>query len=145
MYVTCNYMYLSILYTFIRIYTTAPPSPSAKSSIFVARHFPRKLMIQDRVLCTCSNFLFPLSYPYLLRYRPHPIPFLHATFSQIDITFPQYCRLSDKPCSDMQVQLPCKASNFEIVPYYISEFFFHFIEYSFYMLKIIFRYACSNL
>lgn len=75
LYVTCNYMYLPILYTFIRIYIPAPPSPSAKSSIFVARHFPRKLMIQDRVLCTCSDFLFHLSYPYLLRYRPHPIPF----------------------------------------------------------------------
>lgn len=144
MYVTCNYMYLSILYTFIRIYIPAPPSRSAKSSIFVARHFPRKLMIQDRVLCTCSDFLFPLSYPYLLSYRPHSI-FARNFFANwyylstiLQIKWQTIQRHVGTAAMQCILLWDSTLLHFGIL-------FFHFIKYSFYMLKIIFRYACSNL
>lgn len=98
--VVCMYMcicsYLPILNAFTQINIPIPPSPNTNSSIFVACY-----LFQDHILCT--NFLFPLyiSYPSLLKYRPpshsnqrdNPL-FLHANFSQIDITFPQQFKQS---------------------------------------------------
>lgn len=139
----CICSYLPILNAFTQINIPIPPSPNTNSSIFVACY-----LFQDHILCT--NFLFPLyiSYPSLLKYRPpshsnqrdNPL-FLHANFSQIDITFPQQFKQSINLSMYMQVQITCiHAVHLTLKQYYITfvNFFSYFIEYSPNIFKIVF-------
>lgn len=127
--------YLPILNTLTRIFIPIPPSLNTNSSIFVACHFPRKFWFQDHILC--SNFLIPmyLSCPSLLKYRPlshsnqrdNPL-FLHANFSQIDITFLQYFKQSINLSMYMQVQMTCiHAMHLTLKQYYIITFVIFFL------------------
>lgn len=127
----CICSYLPILNTLTRIFIPIPPSLNTNSIIFVACHFPRKFWFQDHILC--SNFLIPmyLSCPSLLKYRPlshsnqrdNPL-FLHANFSQIDITFLQYFKQSIYLHVGTDDMYSCNASYFETVLYnYICDIF----------------------